>query len=208
MKTQARIATISLATLLCLLLTVAPASAQSCQSTLSNLNSWFLDKPNGSGNYKVAATVTGVTNGGLNAQSNAVTSFAEGGYSNTAYLSYHPEEIICTIYKGCSYYPAVIEDTKADGPLAQFFSDRLWGGGGGFGGDPFSPYQTDKLGVRIALEAGTGVNAGFTTLTLYSWGNSQFSMQASCQNGILYGPVGTNGMVMITLREVYSASPQ
>jgi hypothetical protein len=41
------------------------------------------------------------------------------------------------------------------------------------------------------------------TFTLYSWG-AKFTMQGYCQNGMLYGFVGGDGIVVVTLKEQFS----
>jgi hypothetical protein len=164
-----------------------PASAQSCNTFLSNLESWLVNQPNGPGTYEVSFNMV------TNRSDGKYASYSEGGSGTAGVLQYYPGRRI-----GVIWLPPYLE-----GDVVQYFSDRRYlpGGGIGFAWAPFNPLATDKTRVTISLNP-LGSAFGTTTITLLSWGNAQSSFTPSCQNGLMYGFIG-NTMLVMSLNESY-----
>jgi len=76
------------------------------------------------------------------------------------------------------------------GEVQQTFSDRVWWHyppGGGFpDGHPFDPHASDKLGISIRVHPSDPQKAR-VTLTFKSWGNGTMTIDATCDQGHIYG---------------------
>jgi len=164
------------------------ASAQSCDSMLNDIDNWFITQPNGPGNYSIAFTMV------TNRSDGKYASYSEGNSGSPAELFYHPASRV-----GLFWFPAYLQGT-----VRQYFSDRRWAPSGGlFAVNPFDPGRTDQTQVTISLGSSIfGSPEGEVTLTLLSWGNSQVSFPASCQDGLMYGFNG-NTMFVMSLNKQY-----
>jgi hypothetical protein len=205
------------------------ASAATCETLMSNLNTWFTAQPQGKGTYEVLTRVTALRSDGRYAE------YAEGGNesTSTAYagiLTYHPSTKAGPI---ALFNPAYLQDpTEPAGTprgLTAYFSDRRYSNpcptlcliNPSF---PFSAGNTDRQGVYVQLQDSfniatrTTIPAGAVTFTLYSWGNAQYSMlnnectvNGDGKGGLVYGFLSTGSgdteLVALSLNESYTPPP-
>jgi hypothetical protein len=126
---------------------------------------------------------------------------------STGTLDYYPQKVIQ--FRNSIYVvPANFSNT---GGSAQYlFSDRPFvcpqcpGAPPTFGPyQPFSVTDADNLGVTITAPTAFSPTQNPTiTLSLLSWGGAQFSIQAQCIAGMLYGVLNDNDVIVFSLRNV------
>jgi hypothetical protein len=204
------------------------ASAATCETLMSNINTWASTQPQGKGTYQILTRVTVLRSDGTYA------GYAEGGNqsSNTAYagiLTYHPSSKPTFGLP----FPAYLQDPNTPGTprgLTAYFSDRRYSNpcptsvclnSPSF---PFNAAGTDRQGVYVQLQDSfnlatrTTIPAGAVTFTLYSWGNAQYPMvNNACtvngdgKGGLVYGFVPTGSgdteLVALSLNESYVPPP-
>ena len=171
-----------------------PAAASSCSTYLGKINTWFVTQPDGKGDYAILATMIGMDSS-RSFSSYAEGNLAQGNNMDGGYLMYHAAA------KG---FPPYIEDEGAKAsPFAQYFSERRYNEG--LLTLPFNPAQTDSLGVKIYLQddSGKSISAGDTIFTLYSWGSGQFTVNMSCNDGMLYGFYNGSQLFAFHLKESF-----
>jgi hypothetical protein len=202
----------------------AAASAATCESLMSDLNTWFVKQPQGQGTYQVLTRITVLRSDGRYA------GYVEGPSSGTTasyagVLTYHPS----SAPKFGLPFPAYLQDPATPAGttrgLSAYFSDRRYTTCTGtcliapeF---PFNARATDRQGVQIQLQdsfnivSRTSVPAGTVTFTLYSWGNAQYTMSGNqCtvngdgKGGIVYGFLSTGSgdteLIALSLNESFA----
>ena len=165
--------------------------------------------------------IFGVTVPGLLSATECLTAAPNGYYapfsmvtqrneaSGDAYASY-TTGILWTSSTSTLFYHS---ETYSGTGLTQLFSDRTAqvdcpppGVLGFCASQPFDIHQADKLGVSLTKSTSLLVGGGSAspysgTLTLESWGNgkSTFPLTCDANTGILYGALGSDSHVAITI---------
>jgi len=155
------------------LLSAGLANAQSCSTWASNIVAQYQSYPQPSLGARLA------------------TNRSDGKYVSYAVTEVYPLAYVPGQWYGGNYVPPSLQST---GALTQFFSDRTYDLNGNF--YPFSPTQTDYLGLTIWLGSGSGHSPGTSTFTLYSWGNATVTFAPARCDGMIYGLNGNTGMLL------------
>jgi hypothetical protein len=204
----------------------AVASAATCETLMSDINTWATTQPQGKGTYQVLTRVTVLRSDGRYA------GYVEGGNESTStsyagILAYHP-----SARAGFLPAPAYLEDPNVAGTprgLTAYFSDRRYSNpcsglclvNPSF---PFNAANADRQGVYVQLQDSFSIlthatiPAGAVTFTLYSWGNAKYSMvnndctvNGDGKGGLIYGFMSTGSgdteLIALSLNEQYIPPP-
>jgi hypothetical protein len=173
-----------------------PAAASSCTSYLGSFNNWFITQPKGPGNYYLESLYA------ANDAAGKYVSYGESPEGTTVSLAY--TAAVPPRGPQLPGYPAYVSETEH---VSQYFSDRRYSGGG-LTTYPFNPAAIDQLGIQIFLQDWPRLNisAGQTVFTLYTWWKSKYTMIGTCQNGLLYGFIGST-LQTLSLNEFFSPKP-
>jgi len=204
------------------------ASAATCETLMSDINTWATTQPQGKGTYQILTRVTVLRSDGQYA------GYVEGGNESTStsyagILAYHPSTRGFIGSPNPAYLQDPTEPAGTPRGLTAYFSDRRWSNPcpglclikPSF---PFNPANTDRQGVYVQLQDSfsllthTTIPAGAVTFTLYSWGNAQYSMvNNACtvngdgKGGLVYGFISTGSgdteLIALSLNESFVPPP-